>query len=383
MTGRLPVPTERAFSSRLRDATVTARVGTWLGVCFGIAFLTGLWSHYAQELPVWLTYPTSPKWLYRVTQGVHVTAGTAAVPLLLVKLWSVYPRLFAAVPLPPTRRTILHLLERLSIAALVAAAVFQLVTGLMNSSQWYPWAFSFRSTHFAVAWVAIGSLVLHVAVKLPVIRQAFAEPVESSVPAGDRAPLSRRGLLRATWAASALAVLATAGAWVPFLRRVSVFAVRTGEGPQGVPINRSAEAAGVLDTATDPDWRLQVVHPAGTTAFSREQLLAMPQRTASLPIACVEGWSATGVWTGVALRDVLARVGVPPTDVVVGSLQTRGAFGSSLVPANVAADPQTLLALKLSGEDLDLDHGYPCRLIAPARPGVLQTKWLDLMEVQV
>jgi DMSO/TMAO reductase YedYZ molybdopterin-dependent catalytic subunit len=371
LVAELPVPSEQKFSSRLRDATVTARVGAWLGICFFVAFLTGLWSHWAQDLPVWLTYPTSPAWLYRLTQGVHVAAGTAAVPLLLVKLWSVYPRLFAAFPWPPSRRLMLNLLERLSIAVLVGAAVFQLVTGLMNSSQWYPWAFSFRSAHYAVAWVAIGSLVLHIAVKLPVIRQAFDEPVESSVPAGDPAPLSRRALL------------ATAGAAAPFLRRVSVFGVRSGDGPQGVPINRSAEAAGVTEeAATDPAWALEVVHPGGSASFSREDLLAMPQRTASLPIACVEGWSASAVWTGVALRDVLARVGVAPTDVVVSSLQTQGAFGSSLVPANVAADTDTLLALKLYGEDLVLDHGYPCRLIAPARPGVLQTKWLKRMDVQ-
>ena len=32
-------------------------------------------------------------------------------------------------------------------------------------------------------------------------------------------------------------------------------------------------------------------------------------------------------------------------------------------------------------EPLDLDHGYPCRVIAPNRPGVLQTKWVASLEV--
>ena len=40
-----------------------------------------------------------------------------------------------------------------------------------------------------------------------------------------------------------------------------------------------------------------------------------------------------------------------------------------------------LLATHLNGERLDLDHGYPLRLIAPNRPGVLNTKWLRRMEV--
>lgn len=42
---------------------------------------------------------------------------------------------------------------------------------------------------------------------------------------------------------------------------------------------------------------------------------------------------------------------------------------------------RTLLALDLFGEPLDLDHGFPARVIAPGRPGVLQTKWIASMEV--
>ena len=43
--------------------------------------------------------------------------------------------------------------------------------------------------------------------------------------------------------------------------------------------------------------------------------------------------------------------------------------------------PATLVALELNGEPLDIDHGYPARMIAPGRPGVLQTKWLSTIEV--
>lgn len=51
------------------------------------------------------------------------------------------------------------------------------------------------------------------------------------------------------------------------------------------------------------------------------------------------------------------------------------------MPARHARDSQTLIALELNGEPLDLDHGYPARLIAPSRPGVLQTKWISRIEV--
>lgn len=105
-------------------------MGVWLGVCFAVAFLIGVVSHFAQAPVWWLPYPTAPSWGYRVTQGLHIISGTAAIPLLLVKLWTVFPKLFARMPSPRSPEFVLHPLERASIAALVAAAVFQLASGL-------------------------------------------------------------------------------------------------------------------------------------------------------------------------------------------------------------------------------------------------------------
>ena len=91
------MPTVRE-TSHLRSAAVAARVGRWLGICFGIAFLTGLVSHYAQNPTQPIPFPTSPAWGYRLTQGLHVTTGIACIPLLLVKLWSVLPLLVRGLP---------------------------------------------------------------------------------------------------------------------------------------------------------------------------------------------------------------------------------------------------------------------------------------------
>ncbi len=389
MTMRLAPPTPEMFTSRLRSPAIAARVGLWLGIAFGLCFVTGLISHYAQQPSHPIPFPTSPSWGYRLTQGLHVTSGVAAIPLLLVKLWSVLPKLFEGLPLRDPRALLLTGLERASIAVLVASSIFQLATGLLNAAQWYPWTtFSFRTAHYAIAWVAIGALVLHIAVKLPVIRDALTSDIDATVGDHDRAtatspgPLSRRALVRTTFAAAGVAVLATAGSTVPWLRRVSVFAVRTGEGPGGVPINKSAKAAGVEETATSPDWRLSVVVGGTTTSLSYDDLRALPQHTVGLPIACVEGWSAQGTWSGVRMADVLRLAGATAAgDVAVTSLQQSGAFRRTTLPGNFAADDRTLLALDLAGEALSLDHGFPCRLIAPNRPGVLQTKWVSRLEV--
>jgi DMSO/TMAO reductase YedYZ molybdopterin-dependent catalytic subunit len=390
---RLRIPRLEDFSHRLRGPRLTSRIGLWLGISLTIAFLTGLWSHvqYTEDTPGWLTVPTDPYWLYRVTQGLHVVSGTAAVPLLLVKLWSVFPRLFVRPPWRPSRAAVLHALERLSILVLMAAVIFELATGLANAAQWYPWSFSFLTFHYAVGWVFIGALLVHVAVKLPVIRQALGEPLDADVPDSPDGPhrpeparaggLTRRGLLRTTWAAAGLAVLATAGAAVPWLRRISVFGVTAGDGPQGVPVNKTAEEArvGRVDPAT---WRLEVAYDGTTRQFSLDELRAMPQASHELPIACVEGWSDSGTWTGVPLADVVEAMGAPVRSRVFAvSIQQRGAWRTSELPEQFVEDRRTLLALDLNGEPLHPDHGFPCRIIAPNRPGVLQTKWVRRLEV--
>ena len=65
-------------------------------------------------------------------------------------------------------------LERASVALLVSTALLEPAIGLVNTYQWYPWPFPFRQTHFALAWVIVGSIALHVAVKLPIIVRSWS-----------------------------------------------------------------------------------------------------------------------------------------------------------------------------------------------------------------
>jgi DMSO/TMAO reductase YedYZ molybdopterin-dependent catalytic subunit len=371
---RLRPPTEADFASAAHHERVTARVGLWLGIAFTVCFLTGLTSHFVQHGPAWFYWPSTPVNLYRVTQGLHITSGVAAIPLLLAKLWSVYPKLFGR----PLIRSVPHALERASILVLSGAAFFEVATGLFNSAQNYVWGFSFPPAHYAVAWLAIGSILVHVAVKLPVIRRALSRLDAEPAPA--TGVLSRRAFLRNTWLTTGVAVVATAGATIPLLRDVSPLSIRSDRGPQGLPVNRTARAARV--TRVDDAWRLSIVTPAGTRELSLADLARLDQATVELPIACVEGWSQSASWSGVRIVDLLRLAGGEPGHRVrVSSLEQGGAYGSSVLPGSHSGDPKTLLAMRLDGEPLALDHGYPCRLIAPNRPGVLQTKWVTRLEV--
>ena len=255
-----------------------------------------------------------------------------------------------------------HALERGSFFVLIAASFFELVTGLFNAAQNYPWSFYFPTAHYAVAWIVAGSLLIHIAVKIPVIRRTL-EPASE-----ERTILSRRAFLRTTALTTGVAVVATAGVTVPWLRNISALAWRS---PGALPVNRTAKAANIV---VPQDWRLKV----GPKSYSLAELQAMPQTTVELPIACVEGWSQNATWTGVRIADLVPRKG----DIRVESLEKDGLYRATTLPEAFAQDQLTLLALELDGEELSLDHGYPCRLIAPNRPGVLQTKWVTSLEVQ-
>lgn len=365
------------FRSPLHDERIAAILGIALGVAFTVCFVTGLISHVAQNPPSWFTWPSRPAWLYRVTQGVHVATGIGSIPLLLAKLWTVYPNLFRWPPL----ESIAHLVERISLIPLVAGGVFMLTTGFMNHMEWYPFGFFFPVGHFWGAWITMGALLIHLVAKWTVVgtslRRGGAPPIE-------RNGLGRRGFLAAVATAVGAVTVATVGQTFRPFRALSVLAARDpAAGVQGVPVNKTASEIKVLDAILDPNWRLRV-HGAvrRELVLSRDDLRAMPQHEARLTIACVEGWSADGDWRGVRVRDILDLAGASDdATVIVGSHQRRGLYRSSELNPDHARDPDTMLALELNGEVLHVDHGFPCRLIGPNRPGVFQTKWVNEVEV--
>jgi DMSO/TMAO reductase YedYZ molybdopterin-dependent catalytic subunit len=350
-----------------------------------------------------LDWPASPSWLYAATQGVHVISGIAAIPILLAKLWAVIPKLFENPPF----LSVAHALERLSLVLLVGGTLFVLSTGVVNIQVWYPFGFSFVPAHYYAAIVMLAALCLHVGLKLPVAVASFrqrglirplredlahTEPeqglagVVTSVPSSPAAPtLTRRALLASVGAASAGLAVMTAGQVVGGpLAELAVLAPRgrgRGAEPNEFPINKTFASVGIPREQIGPSWRLELLGDGELrVSLSRTQLLAMEQVRAELPIACVEGWSTTQTWTGVRLHDLARTAGVPrATQLTTTSLQPRGSIRSVSLNRGQIAHPEALLALKVNGTDLSLDHGYPARIIVPALPGVHCTKWVGRM----
>jgi DMSO/TMAO reductase YedYZ molybdopterin-dependent catalytic subunit len=397
------------WKSPLRGPWLTAFLGSLLFPLVVIVATTGFLSHTAyqpdlagnaivprgEDLQLLIfDWPTSPSWLYALNQGLHVVVGFVAVPVLLAKLWSVIPRLFTWPPVSSPAQAI----ERLGVALLVGSALFQFATGVVNAQVYYPFDFNFVVAHYYGAWVFSAALLVHVVVKVPAIRRAYRErgvlkplrddlahtrpeppdPHGGLAPADpDAATLSRRGLLGFVGGASALTFVAIGGQSLGGpLRELAFLAPRRDD----FPVNKTARSAGITPEMVGASWRLELVRGDAVRALSRAELEALPQHEERLPIACVEGWTSMQRWTGVRLADLARLAGAPDdAEVLVESLQPRGVLRRATLNAGQLADERSLLALRVGGEDLPLDHGYPARIIVPALPGVHNTKWVARM----
>ena len=341
--GPLPGPFRESFwRSPIRGPWLTSVFGLVLLIGIPVMFVTGLFSYAAynpnlasvnDETPgkgllgfYLFSWPTHPYWLYRLNQGTHVTLGLMLVPIAAFKLWSVLPKLFEWPPL----HSLAHLLERISLIAVVGGIIFELVTGILNIQTYYkfPQGGNFYALHFYGAWVFIGGFVMHVAIKFPamvralrghsmieVLRTNLADTRPEPLDAGglvalspDPPTISRRGLLAFAGGASALVGALVVGQSLggPF-RKTALLAPHGQEMPGANPdfqVNMSANDAGVMAAETGDTWLLtlntEVITPPtamvnGTdtvkkvTTLTRADLLKLEQHTVSLPIACVEG----------------------------------------------------------------------------------------------
>jgi DMSO/TMAO reductase YedYZ molybdopterin-dependent catalytic subunit len=405
------------WRSPLRGPWLTSVLGLVLLITLPVVIITGLLSYIAYgpqfgtAIPAdvgWLKlptfdWPTNPSWLYRLNQGLHVGLGLVLIPVVLAKLWSVIPRLFAW----PPSRSIAQVLERISLLMLVGGILFEIITGVLNIQYDYIFGFNFYYAHYFGAWVFIAGFVMHITLKIPrmlaglrsmslreVLRTNRADtkpepPDPDGLVAADPAPvtISRRGALALIGGGALFMALITAGQTLGgWTRQTALLLARgraRGDGPNDFQVNRTAFAAGITPDRTGDNWRLTLRGGPSPVVLDRSMLTAMPQRTARLPIACVEGWSTTETWSGVRLRDLARLAGTPaPRSARVASLERRGAFNRAVLQGNQVEDPDSLLALRVNGAELSPDHGYPARIIVPALPGVHTTKWVASIDFQ-
>src|SRR5207249_1230031 len=101
------------------------------------------------------------------------------------------------------------------------------------------------------------------------------------------------------------------------------------------------------------------------------------------------GGVSTATWKGVSLGTLLEEAGIGPGVRYIQLVGAdRGTEHSSHAPISFARSiplakamhPDTLLALRMNGATLPVEHGYPLRAIVPGWYGMDSVKWLVHIE---
>ncbi|MCS6835224.1 MAG: molybdopterin-dependent oxidoreductase [Anaerolineae bacterium] len=134
------------------------------------------------------------------------------------------------------------------------------------------------------------------------------------------------------------------------------------------------------------DYRLQIVGKVeNPVEWTLDEIYAMPTADAFITMACISnpiGGSliSTTKWTGVPMREVLARV-KPAADAVALHIFGEDGFDEYLPLAWIEADERIMLCHSFDGAPLPVKNGFPLRVHIPDRYGMKQPKWITRIEV--
>ena len=295
---------------------------------------------------------------------LHGVAGLALVPLLVLKLARVAPRL------RPGRLTA----GRAVSVFLVVVAVATLGTGV---------AWVHGATVPLSFWRLLNVHILFGLLLAPLaawhLRSRWRSPSEVARASDRRTALRYGDLLVAgavTWRlqSAANAVLGGPG------RRF------TGSREDGSDAGNAFPVTSWVADDPDPvdadDWTLSV-HGVVDRSLELGYGGIVPEEspgptTQRATLDCTSGWYAVHDWRGVRVGDLLDAAGAGEDAAWVQFRSVTGYRWS--LPMEEARD--ALLATHVDEERLSHGHGYPLRLIAPGRRGFQWVKWVESVEVR-
>ena len=133
------------------------------------------------------------------------------------------------------------------------------------------------------------------------------------------------------------------------------------------------------------EWRLLVDGLVESPLhLSLAELRALPRQTQITKHHCIQGWSAVGEWTGVAVAEVLDRcrpLASARYVVFRGFDEAGGREYYETLDLELARHPQTILAYEMNGATLPIPHGAPCRLRVETQLGFKMVKYLRSLEL--
>jgi DMSO/TMAO reductase YedYZ molybdopterin-dependent catalytic subunit len=94
---------------------------------------------------------------------------------------------------------------------------------------------------------------------------------------------------------------------------------------------------------------------------------------------CVEGWSATILWEGVLVSDLIAKSG-PLDDAKIVIFHASDGYTTSL-PLEYIVSNDILMAYNMNDINLPKERGFPFQLVAESKWGYKWIKWITEIEL--
>lgn len=113
-------------------------------------------------------------------------------------------------------------------------------------------------------------------------------------------------------------------------------------------------------------------------AFGYEDLFGFPIVTQESRLKCVECWSAKATWEGFRFQELVDRV-QPDSRAKYVYFKSADSYYESFTLEELLR-PRVLMVLRMNGQLLSKDHGFPLRLIAPFKYGYKNVKYITQIE---
>jgi DMSO/TMAO reductase YedYZ molybdopterin-dependent catalytic subunit len=111
-----------------------------------------------------------------------------------------------------------------------------------------------------------------------------------------------------------------------------------------------------------------------------QEFMQLPTIKVKSDFHCVTTWSLLdNLWEGVSTREILSKVKVSP-EVKYVVVHAEHRWTTNLPFEDFIGD-DCLFAYKHNGQNLDLDHGYPLRLVVPRLYAWKSAKWVRGIEL--
>ncbi|UCD73262.1 MAG: molybdopterin-dependent oxidoreductase [Candidatus Bathyarchaeota archaeon] len=113
--------------------------------------------------------------------------------------------------------------------------------------------------------------------------------------------------------------------------------------------------------------------------YTYDEVIGRQNYEKLVTLNCVEGWSATILWQGVLVMDLISEARHLPTANTV-IFHAYDGYTTSL-PLAYIMDREIIMAYKMNNVTLPAERGFPFQLVAEDKWGYKWCKWITMIEI--